>query len=330
MELTRGALDPATHQSPRVAPPLVGRAALELIDGDAVLAHRRSRRSRRRRHLRRRARIVGGAGSAATAGRRRARASRSRSPTPSPWTSGFRARAARSRMAIARRSRPTAWLRRPATATAMTGMSFRRRSSGSSPPIVRSIRAPDANARRGGRDSLRRDRLRHLPYARHCRAGDGGMVSAHTDLLLHDMGAALTTASASPASRRPNGAPRRLSRWRPAAAAATCMTAAPRASMRQSARMAAKQPRRFRVIWHLERRRTSRARRLRGGPLRAAASAFVLFVALCRAGERADRALRRGRADHADRNGGRLRAHRRADGARLYRAGLSRSRRMRR
>ena len=39
MELMRGALDPATRQSARLAPPLVGRTALELVDADAVAAH---------------------------------------------------------------------------------------------------------------------------------------------------------------------------------------------------------------------------------------------------------------------------------------------------
>jgi CxxC motif-containing protein (DUF1111 family) len=39
LELMRGGLDPATRQSARLAPPLVGRAALELADADAVAAH---------------------------------------------------------------------------------------------------------------------------------------------------------------------------------------------------------------------------------------------------------------------------------------------------
>ncbi len=38
MDLTRGPLAPATHLSPRLAPPIVGRAALERIDPNAVIA----------------------------------------------------------------------------------------------------------------------------------------------------------------------------------------------------------------------------------------------------------------------------------------------------
>ncbi len=38
LELMRGSLDPTTHVSARLAPPLVGRAALERIDADAVIA----------------------------------------------------------------------------------------------------------------------------------------------------------------------------------------------------------------------------------------------------------------------------------------------------
>ncbi len=38
MDLLRGPLAPATHAAPRVAPPIVGRAALERIDANAVLA----------------------------------------------------------------------------------------------------------------------------------------------------------------------------------------------------------------------------------------------------------------------------------------------------
>ena len=95
----------ATRQSLRLAPPLVGRAALERIDADAVagLADPDDRDGDGISGRTRMIETQAGKRSAATAGRRRPPTSTSRSPTPSRWTWGCRARCGRSRTATARR-----------------------------------------------------------------------------------------------------------------------------------------------------------------------------------------------------------------------------------
>ena len=202
MALTRGALDPATHVSARLAPPLVGRAALERIDAGAVMALA-DPDDANKDGISGRARMIAAPTarrSAATAGRRKAPASRIRSPMRSPWRSASQARDVRSPTAIARRVRPIAWGRPPARATAIRATSFRRRSSGLSPLTCaawtrRALRHDAHGAALFASTGCAACHVPEMP------ASDGGVVMAHTDLLLHDMGAALDDGVGEPGVR---------------------------------------------------------------------------------------------------------------------------------
>ena len=216
-------------QSVRIAPPLVGRAALERIDPAAILAladpddRDGDGISGRARMVdvadgRRSAAIGWKAGNADArrADRRRLRAA----------TSACRAPSARCRTATARRCRPDCLAaptgaeperrRRPDDTT-------QRRDDRPGRGFLRALPAARHGEPRSRAAALRRRRLRRVPCARRLPRLAGGDVAAlFSDLLLHDMGPALDDGVGEPGALRRNGAPRRsiaLSGRRPALSA---------------------------------------------------------------------------------------------------------------
>jgi CxxC motif-containing protein (DUF1111 family) len=188
LELMRGALDPATHLSPRVAPALVGRTALEAIDGDAVLAHA-DPDDRDGDGISGRARIVGG-----VLGRFGWKAQ-------SPSIEVQIADAFAMDIGLSSDARP--FPHGDCTAlqadcmNAPTGASDKYEGQELSPEIVglvaafvRSIATPATTADEAGATLFAATGCAacHVPAL---QGWAGGMVTAHTDLLLHDMGSAL-------------------------------------------------------------------------------------------------------------------------------------------
>ena len=114
----------------------------------------------------------------------------SRSPTPLPWISGSQAHSARFHTATVPSAKPIAWPRRPASSDRYDGNEL-------SPDIlslvaayVRSLKAPTPSADKAGASLFAATGCAacHVPEM---PAAGGGTVAVHTDLLLHDMGAAL-------------------------------------------------------------------------------------------------------------------------------------------
>ena len=212
--LDRGPLDPATRQSVRIAPPLAGRAIARLDRPRRRARARRPGRPRRRRHFRPRPAWSMSAArrrSAATAGRRRHRdldeqiadafaidlgLSSARRPLPHGDCTRGGARLPRR---AERRERA------PSGPRAFRGDDQDRRR----------LRARACRRRRGqatpsaGQRALRRDRLRRLPRARDAGGRRRRGRPPTPTCSCTTWARTSTTASASRASPRRNGAPRR-------------------------------------------------------------------------------------------------------------------------
>ena len=310
LTLDRGALDPATHQSVRIAPPLRGRALLERIDADAVLALA-DPDDRDGDGISGRARMIEVDGT--------------------ELLGRYGWKAAHDRLeeqiadAFATRPRP---VERAPSAAAWRLHGARARLPGRADRRERALRGPRAF---GGDDRARR-RLCAKPRRRRKRRGrrrraatssprpaappamsprlaatDGEPVAAYTDLLLHDMGPELDDGVGEPgvASAEWRTAPL-LAHGGRRRAAAICMTAARRRSTRRSARMAARRTRRARAIEALPRRRAAGARRLRGGPMSLRFALSLLAVLLPRRRRPAQTTSGEGTPIAADRDRGRI------------------------
>jgi CxxC motif-containing protein (DUF1111 family) len=192
MELTRGPLDPATHLSPRLAPPIVGRAALEKIDAAGVIA-RADPDDRDGDGISGRARIVATDGGDALG--------RFGWKAQSTSLDVQIADAFAMDIGLSSALRPfphgDCTEREADCMAAPTGVSDRYDGNELSPDIlslvaayVRSLKAPTPSADKAGASLFAATGCGACHFPEMPAAG-GGTVAVHTDLLLHDMGAAL-------------------------------------------------------------------------------------------------------------------------------------------
>ncbi len=202
MALTRGALDPATHVSARLAPPLVGRAALERIDAGAVMALA-DPDDANKDGISGRARMIASADGTAL-GRYGWKAQ-------STGIEDQVADAFAMEIGLSSARRPLPYgdctPRETDCMQAPTGASDRYQGDELSPEIVRLVAAyvRSLDAPRAAHDAHGAALFAstgcaacHVPEM---PASDGGVVMAHTDLLLHDMGAALDDGVGEPGVR---------------------------------------------------------------------------------------------------------------------------------